>query len=56
MNNKLKEFEELLLDNMLFKVQTQALGNKNPSGSSGGKPFKSSCRRTDLKKHGINPL
>ncbi len=30
MNNRLKEFEELLLDNMLFKVQNQALGNKNP--------------------------
>jgi hypothetical protein len=30
MNNKLKEFEELLLDNTLLKVQNQALGNKNP--------------------------
>ncbi len=28
--NKLKEFEELLLDNTLFKVQNQALGDKNP--------------------------
>jgi hypothetical protein len=26
----LKEFEELLLDNTLFKVQNQALGDKNP--------------------------
>jgi hypothetical protein len=30
MNNRLKEFEELLLDNTLFKVQNQALGKKNP--------------------------
>jgi hypothetical protein len=30
MNNMLKEFEELLLDNALFKVQNQALGDKNP--------------------------
>jgi hypothetical protein len=30
MNNRLKEFEELLLDNMLLKVQNKALGNKNP--------------------------
>jgi hypothetical protein len=26
----LKEFEELLLDNTLFKVQNQVLGNRNP--------------------------
>jgi hypothetical protein len=26
----LKEFEELLLDNTLLKVQNQALGDKNP--------------------------
>jgi hypothetical protein len=30
MNNNLKEFEELLPDNMLLKVQNQASGNKNP--------------------------
>ncbi len=30
MNNRLKEFEELLLDNTLLKVQNQALGDKNP--------------------------
>jgi len=30
MTNRLKEFEELLLDNTLFKVQNQALGDKNP--------------------------
>jgi hypothetical protein len=30
MNNKLKEFKELLLDNTLLKVQNQALGDKNP--------------------------
>jgi hypothetical protein len=29
MNNMLKEFEELLLDNTLFKVHNQALGDKN---------------------------
>jgi hypothetical protein len=27
----LKEFEELLLDNTLLKVQNQALVNKNPN-------------------------
>jgi len=30
MNNILKEFEELLLNNTLLKVQNQALGDKNP--------------------------
>lgn len=30
MHNKLKEFEELLLNNTLLKVQNQALGDKNP--------------------------
>ncbi len=30
MNNRLKEFDELLLDNTLLKVQNQALGDKNP--------------------------
>jgi hypothetical protein len=30
MRNKLKEFEELLLNNTLLKVQNQALGDKNP--------------------------
>jgi hypothetical protein len=29
-NNSLREFKELLLDNALFKVQNQALANKNP--------------------------
>ncbi len=28
MNNMLKKFEELLLDNTLLKVQNQALGQK----------------------------
>jgi hypothetical protein len=30
MNNRLKEFEELLLDNTLLKVQNQTLGDRNP--------------------------
>jgi hypothetical protein len=30
MNIRLKEFENLLLGNMLLKVQNQALGDKNP--------------------------
>jgi hypothetical protein len=30
MDNRLKEFEELLLDNALFKVHNQALVDKNP--------------------------
>jgi hypothetical protein len=29
-DNWLREFEELLLDNTLFKVQNQALVDKNP--------------------------
>jgi hypothetical protein len=31
MDNLLKEFEELLLDNTLLKVQNQALVDKNPN-------------------------
>jgi len=31
MDNLLKEFEELLLDNILLKVQNQALVDKNPN-------------------------
>jgi hypothetical protein len=30
MDNQLKEFRELLLDNALFKVLNQALADKNP--------------------------
>ncbi len=30
MNNKLKEIGGLLLDNTLFKVENQALGDRNP--------------------------
>jgi hypothetical protein len=30
MNNRLKEFEELLLENTLFKVYNHALEKKNP--------------------------
>jgi hypothetical protein len=30
MDNQLKEFEELLLDNALLKVQNQTLVDKNP--------------------------
>jgi hypothetical protein len=30
MNNRLKEFEELLLENTLFKVYNHALETKNP--------------------------
>jgi hypothetical protein len=30
MNNRLKEFEEVLLNNTLLKVQNHAFGNRNP--------------------------
>jgi hypothetical protein len=30
MNNRLKEFEELLLDNNLLKVHNATLGDRNP--------------------------
>jgi hypothetical protein len=30
MDNRLKEFEELLLDNVLLKVQNHTLVDKNP--------------------------
>jgi hypothetical protein len=30
MNNRLKDFEQLLLDNTLLKEQNQALGDRNP--------------------------
>jgi hypothetical protein len=42
MNNRLKEFEELLLDNTLFKCRTKPWEIKIPSGRSGGKLFTSS--------------
>jgi len=44
MNNKLKEFEELLLENTLFKVYNHALEMKTRSGRNGGESFKSSQR------------
>jgi hypothetical protein len=40
MNNMLKEFEELLLDNTLLKVQNETSGDKTPSGRSDGKLVK----------------
>jgi hypothetical protein len=30
MNNGFKEFEELLLDNTVHKVENETLGNRNP--------------------------
>jgi hypothetical protein len=42
MNNKLKEFEELLLNNTLLKVQNQALGNINPKWKEWWQPIKNS--------------
>jgi hypothetical protein len=39
MNNMLKEFGELLMDNTPLKVQNLALETKTLSGRSGGKPF-----------------
>jgi len=44
MNNRLKEFEELLLDNTPFKVQIKPWETKIPNGRSGGKLFKNSWR------------
>jgi hypothetical protein len=35
MNNRLKEFEEVLLDNTLLKVQNHAFRNKNPKWKEG---------------------
>jgi hypothetical protein len=39
---KLKEIEELLLDNTLLKCRIKPWEIKTPSGRSGGKLFKSS--------------
>jgi hypothetical protein len=44
MNNMLEEFEELLLDNTLLKVQNQTWEIEIPSGRNGGKLFRSSRR------------
>lgn len=52
LDNRLKEFEELLLDNILLKVQNQALGDRNPSGKNGGKQSKSSQRTKSRKTWG----
>jgi hypothetical protein len=42
MDNRLKEFEELLLDNALLKVQNQTLAKKTRSGRNGGRCCKKS--------------
>ncbi len=44
MNNRLKEFEELLLDNTLLKVHNQALRDKNPKWKEWWQMFKNSQR------------
>jgi hypothetical protein len=44
MHNRLREFEELLFDNTLFKVQNQILGDKVQNGRSGGSKFKNSWK------------
>jgi hypothetical protein len=44
MQNRLKEFGELLFDNTLLKVQNQTLGIKIQNGRSGGRQFKSSWK------------
>ncbi len=54
MNNRLKEFEELLLDNTLLKVQNQALGDKNPKWKEWWQT--KVYRGADSRKHGFNPL
>jgi len=48
MDNWLREFEELLLNNVLFKVQNQVLVDKIQNGMNGGRPYKRS-RRNKLK-------
>jgi hypothetical protein len=42
MNNRLKEFYELLLDNTLLKCRTKPWEIEIPIGRSGGKLFKNS--------------
>jgi len=44
MNNKLKEFEELLLDNYYSRCKTKPWEIEIPSGRSGGKLFRNSQR------------
>jgi hypothetical protein len=55
-NNRLKEFEELLLDNTLLKVHNQALGDKKPQVEG----VVANCSRVhkgvDSRKYGISPL
>jgi hypothetical protein len=40
MDNQLKKFEELFLDNALLKVHNQTLANKTRNGNNGGKPYR----------------
>jgi hypothetical protein len=54
MNNKSKEFEELL-DNTLLKVHNQALGNRNPKWKEWWQRSKVH-RGLDLKQYGVSFL
>jgi hypothetical protein len=56
MNNMLKEFEELLLDNTLLKVQNHALETKNPKWKEWWQNHSRVHKRTDSRKHGISSL
>ncbi len=40
MDNRLKEFDKLLLDNAFLKVQNHALVDKNPKWKNGGKLYR----------------
>jgi hypothetical protein len=50
MNNTLKEFEELLLNNTLFKMQNQALGDKNPKWKQWRQTVQEFMRKGKFKK------
>jgi hypothetical protein len=56
MNNMLKEFEELLLDNTLFKVHNQALGHRNPKWKEWWQTIQEFIEEQIFKKIGISSL
>jgi hypothetical protein len=46
MDNWLKEFEELLLDNALLKVHNQTLVDKTLNGRNGDRPYRKLQKNT----------
>ncbi len=56
MNNGLKEFEELLLNNTLLKVQNQTLGDINPKWKEWWQTIQEFTKKKDSKQYGVGSL